>query len=407
MADFRCRLATASGEILERDYSAPDAPSLRRDLERQDLLVLSIESRSPLAGAVTGLLRRRRHIPVADFLVFNQEFTALVRAGLPIVESLSLLLERRKNPVFRAALVDVRDRVRNGESLSDAFAAQPALPPLYASTLASGERSGEIATVLTRYIKYVTIIQNVRRKVLAALIYPAVLVVIATIITLVLLTWVLPRFQDFFAGFGTDLPLITQVVLAASNALRTYWLLWIGALAGAVLLFAVWRRTPGGRRAVERFSYRIPLVGRIRQEFVVSRFTRTLSTLIAGGIPVVSCLEIIARAIGTPLYEAATQHVAGRIREGAGLASSLEETGLFPDLALEMVRVGESSGSLAEMLEFVADFIDQEIETRLQRLMALVEPALLVFMALIVATLLLAIYYPMLQVYSAGGGGGI
>jgi type IV pilus assembly protein PilC len=341
---------------------------------------------------------------MSDFLIFNQEFAALIRAGLPIVESISLLLERRKDPAFRSALDDVRNRVKSGESLSDAFAAQPVFPPLYASTLASGERSGEIATVLGRYVKYIQTIQSVRRKVVSALIYPAILTTMALCVTLVLLTYVLPKFEDFFLGFGAELPLITRVVLGASTGIRSYALIWIPSIAGSVLAFVLWRKTPAGRRTWERFVYRVPVFGRIVQEFVVTRFSRTLGTLVAGGIPLVTCLEIVSRSIGTPVYADATARVANKIREGGGLWNSLEESHLFPDLMVEMVKVGESSGSLAEMLEYVSDFTDQEIDNRLQRMIALVEPLLLVAMALVVGFLLLAIYYPLLQVYASSKG---
>ncbi len=403
MPDFRCRLATATGEIVERDYSALDAAALRRELERQDYLVLAVEPRSSMATALSGLLRRRKKVNQSEFLVFNQEFSALIRAGLPIVESLTLLLERRKNPVFKAALVDVRDRVKSGEALSDAFAAQDVFPQLYSSTLASGERSGEISTVLTRYVKYVTTIQAVRRKVVSALIYPAILITLAAAVVLILLTYVLPNFESFFKGFGAELPLITRVVMALSKGLRDYAVVWFGSAVAGAVLFTVWRRTPAGRKSFERFTYRIPVVGKIAQQFVVTRFARTLGTLVAGGIPLVSCLEIVGRSIGTPVYADAIGRVSGKIREGGGLWTSLEETHLFPDLMIEMIKVGESSGSLAEMCEYVADFTDQEIDIKLQRLIALIEPLLLVFMALIVGTLLFSIYYPLLQVYANSG----
>lgn len=404
MADFRCRLATATGEVLERDYSAADAGALRRDLERQDFLVLSVESRSTVAAAVSGMFRRRPRVPMREFLIFNQEFAALIKAGLPIVECLSLLLERRKNPVFRAALANVRDRVKAGESLSDAFAAHELFPPLYASNLASGERSGEIATVLARFVEYTQTVQGVKRKVVAALVYPAILLTLASFVTGVLLTYVLPKFEDFFRGFGAELPLITRVVMAISVGLRRYALLWVGIVVFGTLCFVIWKRTPAGRRGWERVTYRLPVVGPVAQQFVITRFARTLGTLVAGGIPLVSCLEIVARSIGTPLYTEAINGVAVKIREGAALWSSLDETRLVPDLMVEMVKVGESSGSLAQMLQYVADFTDQEIDTRLQRMVALIEPALLVTMALIVGSLLLSIYYPLLQAYARAQG---
>ncbi len=398
MPIFRCRLATTTGEIVDREFEAAEPTTLRRELERQEFLVLSIQKRSSLASAMGGLFQRRKSVKMSEFLFFNQEFVALIRAGLPIVECLSLLIERRKNPIFKAALEDVRNRVRTGEALSDAFAAQGIFPPLYSSTVASGERSGEIATVLQRYVTYSKTLLSVRKKVLAALTYPAILIALSVVLVIVLLTYVLPNFQDFFADFGTELPLITRAVLGASHLIRNWWFVWIAVLAGAAVLLAVWRRTPGGQRALEAVLYQLPVVGSIARKFVVTRFARTLGTLVSGGIPMVTALEIVSRAIGTPIYGHAIARVAGKIREGAALWSSLEETGLFPDMLLEMVKVGESSGTVAEMLDHVGNFTDEEIEHELQTLVSLVEPALLVGMAVVVGLLLFSIYYPLLQV---------
>ncbi|MDH3285970.1 MAG: type II secretion system F family protein [Acidobacteriota bacterium] len=400
MPDFRCRLAAPSGEIVSRDYTALDAADLRNELERQDFLVLEMQRRSAVLSAFSDLFRRRKKLNMNEFLYFNQEFAALVRAGLPIVECLGMLCERRKNPDFRAALENVRERVRSGDSLSDAFGAHAMFPPLYASTLASGERSGEIANVLTRYVSYMKIILNVRGKVRAALTYPAILVTMAIGLVILLLTYVLPKFEGLFHDFGAELPLVTRIVIGVSATLRGHWLL---VLAGVVTLVAgtmIWRRTPMGRRMIERAVYRLPIVGSIAHKFVVTRFARTLSTLIAGGIPLVNCLEIVSQAVGVGIFRDAISGVALKIREGAALWSATEETGLFPDILVEMVKVGESSGSLPEMLEHVADFTDQEIERDLQTMVSLIEPIVLVAMALIIGFLLLAIYYPLLMVYA-------
>lgn len=398
MPVFRCRLATTTGEIVDREFEAVEPSVLRRDLERQDFLVLSIQKRSSLLAAFSGLFERRRKVRMGEFLFFNQEFVALIRAGLPIVECLTLLTERRKNPVFKKALEDVRSRVRTGESLSDAFAAQGLFPPLYASTVASGERSGEIATVLQRYINYSKTLLSVRKKVLAALTYPAILIALSIVLVVVLLTYVLPNFQDFFTDFDTELPLITRAVMGLSHLIRDYWYLWVGIIVGGAVLLAVWRRTPFGQRALESFVYRLPVIGSIARKFVITRFTRTLGTLVSGGIPMVTALEIASRAIGTPIYGKAISTVAARIREGAALWSSLEDTDLFPDMLIEMVKVGESSGTVAEMLDHVGNFTDEEIEHELQTMVSLVEPALLVTMAVVVGLLLFSIYYPLLQV---------
>lgn len=401
MADFRCRLATPTGEIIERDYRAEDANALRRDLEKQDLLVLAIQKRSSVGAALSDLTRRRKRVSTEEFLFFNQELAALIKAGLPILEALGLLTERRKNPVFKAALVDVRERIRTGQSLSEAFAAQGLFPPLYSSSLASGERSGEIATVILRYVNYSRTLLTVRRKVIAALTYPLILAFVATGVVSILLIYVLPKFEDFFKGFGKELPWITKTLIGTSNLLRDQWYIWVLALIVSGVAFVVWKRTPNGQRGWEHVTYRIPLMGSLARKFVVTRYARTLSTLVSGGIPLVTCLDVVGRAIGTPLYADATKELTAKVREGAALWSSLEDTHLFPEMMIEMVKVGESSGTVADMLEHVADFTDQEIEHELQTLTSLVEPVMLVMMAVMVGTILFAIYYPLLQVYSS------
>lgn len=400
MPDFRCRLATPTGEIFERDFSAADATALRRELENSDYLVLSIQRRSAALAAAQDLMRRKQRVNMNDFIFFNQEFAALIRAGLPIVESLGMLIERRQEGPFRTALEDVRRRLKGGESLSEAFAAQEVTPSLYASTLASGERSGEIASVLQRYVHYAKTIAGVRRKIVAAVTYPAILVVLAIVIVAIVLIYVMPNFQDFFEQLGAELPAVTRFVIGMSDFMVNRYLLIIGALAAIVAGWMVWRRTPGGQRALERMLYRVPFVGPLARSFVITRLARTLSTLVAGGMPLVECLGMVARGMDRPMYRESLRNVTDKVREGAALWSALDEAKLYPDNMIEMVKVGESSGTVAEMLEHVADFIDEKIDHDLQRLVSLVEPIMLIVMAVLVGGMLLAIYYPMLVAYA-------
>ncbi len=400
MPDYRCRLGTPSGEIVERDYTASDPQTLRRELERQDFLVLGIQRRSAVLTAISDLFRRKKKVKVGDFLVFNQQFAALIRAGLPITEALGLLIERRANPVLKQVLEDVRDRVRTGESLSEAFGAQGAIPGLYASTLASGERSGEIDTVLRRYIHYAQTVSGVRRRVIGAMVYPAILLTLLCGIIVVLLVYVLPAFQGFFQEIGSDMPWITRMVIAASDLLRGHWLAIVSGIITTVVAVTVWKRTPAGARLLEGMLYRTPVAGSIARRLVMARFSRTLATLVAGGIPLVTCLEIVGRAVETPIYRDAIETITFRVREGAALWASMEESGLFPEMMVEMVKVGESSGALAEMLEHVAEFNDEEISVQIQRAESLVEPLMLVAMAVVVGVMLLAIYYPLLSAYA-------
>ena len=403
MPEFLARLGTADGNILERSFTSDSEKSLRAELAGQ-YLVLGVRRKQAVTALVPGM-GPRRGIKMKEFLLFNQELASLLKAGLPIVASLDILTERRKNPVFRQALLDVRDQVRGGLSLSEAFAMQGELfPRIFCSTLASGERSGEIAAVLGRYISYQKTLLTTRRKVVGALIYPAALLLVSIAVIAILVVFVVPKFQDFYADMGSDLPLITRVLIGLSAAVITYWPLLLAAIVGGIIGFRAWARTTAGRLAIDGLKMRIPVIGPILKTFSASRFVRTLGTLLAGGIPVVAALSIAARAVGNQVFERALLDVERKVREGGSLWQALEETHLFSDIAIEMAKVGESTGALSEMLVNVADFYDEETDNRIATLMALMEPAMLIGMGIIVALMLLAMYMPLLQAYAQTGG---
>lgn len=400
MPEFIAKVGTSDGTVMERTFTAESEKALQADLEGRDYLVFGIRRKSGLLSLLPDF-GRRRTVKMKEFLLFNQELAALIRAGLPIIASLDILLERRKNPVFSKALADVRDRVRGGAALSEAFDAQGEMfPKIYSSTLASGERSGEVATVLQRFITYQKTMMNLKRKVISALIYPAFLLVLSCGVIFVLILYVIPKFTEFYADFGSDLPLITRLLVSVSTLLTTNLPYMLVALAAGALGSRAWARTEGGRMALDRVKVRVPLVGGIWQRFAVSRFMRTLGTLIAGGIPVVTALGISARAVGNRDFEARLLDVERKVREGESLWESLEETGLFNDIAIEMTKVGESTGSLHEMLANVADFYDEETETLLGTIIALLEPVMLIGMGIVVGGMLLAIYLPLLRSYA-------
>jgi type IV pilus assembly protein PilC len=402
MPEFFCRVATPAGEIFERNYVAADEPALRRDLEKQELMILNVRRHNPMMQEFAKTFRLKGSVSVRDFLLFNQELSALVRAGLPIMTSLDILLERRKNPTFKQALLDIRDRVRSGESLSEAFEAQGDLfPSLYAASLASGERSGEMASVLARYISYTQKVLTIQRKVISALIYPLILLVLATALIALMVFFIIPKFASFLEEMGAELPLITQALFAGANFCKDHWQIIVGALVLTVAGLLWWRRTEHGRVALDRFKLNLPLVGRVMRNYAQNRFTRTLGTLQAGGIPLVTSLDLAARAVGSALFERELLKVTGKVREGQALWESLEQTELLSDITIQMVKVGESTGSLVEMLQNASDFTDEEIDTQLTRLISMIEPLMLVFMAVVVATMLLSVYLPMIRAYGS------
>ena len=398
--EFRCRLGTPGGGILEAVYAAENEALLRRDLEEQGLVVLSLRPAGLLGGLAPALAPRRR-IRRRGFLEFNQELATLVRAGMPLVQSLDLLRRGLADPVFKPVLDAVSERVKAGAQLSEAFAEHGDLVPrIYIASLMAGERSGSLETVLRRYIAYERLIGTVRRKTISALMYPAILVGLALVVVGIIVLKLVPAFGDFYAGFGAELPVVTRGILRVSNALQESLLVLV--LGGAALGVAIagWLRRPGQRLRLDRALLRLPGVGGIARKFAVTQMARTLATLLGGGIPLVQALEVAAGSVGNRYVSQELAIGAQRVREGQSLSSTMRERGVFPDVAVKMTEVGESTGALQDMLNSVADFYDEDLETTLDRFVTVIEPLLLIVLGIVIASLLLALYLPLLQLSS-------
>lgn len=394
---FVCRYGTPDGRILTQVQQGADAGSVRRELERQGFHIFEVRQRGvpfqlklPFAGG------GRKRMPLDEFLAFNQELAALLRAGLPLLQSLELMLERMEETQFADVLSDIRDRVKSGEELSDAFAHYGDLfPPLYPSTLKAGERSGELEQVIRRFIRYLRLVIDARKRVVSALVYPTVLILLSFAMLAVLAIYVVPSFSKFYRDLDAELPAITQVTLAVSFWLRDqfFWIM-VFLIAGFFALKS-WSRTPSGRRFLDRLRLKIPLVGEIFHQFALSEFCRSLSTLVAGGIPLVSGLETATTAVSNAYIGEEIRPSVDEVRQGQAFYDALDRTGVFPKLAIDMIKVGEATGSLDVMLSSVSDYFDERVETRVQRLLTLVEPIMLIVMGVIVALLLISIYLPM------------
>ncbi len=398
--EFRCRLASPTGEIVEGLYTSENETRLRHELEEKGLYVLSLHQR----GAIGGLslrLPRRSSVPTREFLVFNQELATLLKAGMPLVQSLDLLKRRVDSPTFRGVLNDVHDRVRGGAALSEAFGAHAGLlPSVYTASLLAGERSGNLDQVLRRFVEYTKIIETVKRKTVSALIYPAILITLAIVLVSIIVLRVVPAFTDFYASFDAELPPLTRGIVFVSSVVRQQYLLILVVLAAAVGTFVVWFRQAGQMARLDRLILRVPVVGEIAGKFATSQMSRTLATLLGGGLPLVNALEIAARSVGNQHIAAELDVVTTRVREGQSFAAALEARRVFPDVAVRMAEVGESTGALQDMLNTVADFYDEEISTQMERFVTLVEPVLLVIMGVVIAGLLLALYLPLFQLSS-------
>ena len=398
--EFRCRLASPNGQVIEGVYSADSESRLRHELEEKGLFVLSLRPKGAIGGFSFQLPQSQR-IAEQQFLVFNQELATLLKAGMPLVQSLDLLKRRVESPVFRAVLDDVHDKVRSGSALSDAFGAHShRFPRVYTASLLAGERSGNLDAVLRRYVEYAKIISTVKRKTRSALAYPAILIVLSLALVSVIVLKVVPAFADFYASFGAELPLVTRVILAISAFLRSQFLLVAVVLVVGVVSFVVWVKQPGQQARFDRLMLRIPFVGPIAAKFATSQMARTLATLLGGGLPLVNALEIVAKSVGNQYMAAQLGIVNARVKEGESFAAALEARHVFPEVAVKMAEVGESTGALQDMLNTVADFYDEEISTNLERFVTLVEPTLLVVMGIVIAGLLLALYMPLFQLSS-------
>jgi type IV pilus assembly protein PilC len=371
--------------------------ALRRELETEGFHVFS------LAGARSRfrlpLFSRSEKVSGQDFLLFNTQLKTLLHAGMPLAQSLELLKEQQSSPHFRALLDKIHQQVTTGVALSDAFLALgDTFPRLYANSLRAGERTGELEQVIGRFVEYQRLVEAVRRKIVGALTYPAVLIVLAAGLVVILMTYVIPSFSQFYLQFATELPLPTRVVIGSAEFISNNLIaIVIGSLV-AWYAFRVWRTSPSGRLITDRWKLRLPLIGRLTHLFALSQFSRSLAILLGGGTPMVPALETASTSISNAYISELFLGCVQEVQEGRPLSDALLDTGHLPDMALAMIRVGESTGALPEMLGHTSDFFDESIEFTLNRVVTLIEPLILVFMGLIVAGLLLAVYYPLLTI---------
>ena len=404
MAEYLIKVADERGHVREQTEHGISVAEVRERFSQQGLLVYSVKPKGLLSAPAT----RRKRVKLEQFVVFNQQFVTLIRAGLPIPHSLDLLARRQKNKFLRSIVENVRERVRTGELLSEAFrnAAPGAISQIYTTTLMAGEKSGNLEEVLNRYITFQRLTLAFRKKLLASLIYPALLVTMISIMFTFLISFVVPKFQELYAQVGSErLPAITIFVLSFGTTVQHYILLI--AVAVATVAFALWRwsKTTSGSEKIDAFRMSLPIFGEVWLKYQVAVFARMMSTLLMGGLPLVQALETAGISMDSPqLSKAVLKSVQG-VREGRPLSKTLEETGIVPDLAAEMIEVGESTGALPAMLNSVAEFYEEDVQTALQAALALIEPVILIVMGVVVATILISLYLPVFNLGAAATGG--
>jgi len=404
MGEFVCRVADANGRVYSQVEAAGTQAEARQKLADRGLYVYSVEGRG---GLLSGFLQQRttRQVGGSDFLILNQQFNTLIKAGLPILRALDLLTERAASPRLRPIIGQIRDRVREGKSLSEAVTEAGVFSKVYSTAILAGEKSGNLSGVLDYYIAYQKVSTGVRKKILATLVYPALLVTVAILVVTYLVTVVVPKFALLYRDMNVELPTATRMLIALTVDYRFGILGLIAGLAVVALGIFFWSRSEEGGRAFDRLKFRLPMIGDTAKKYQVAQFCRTLATLLTGGTPLVAGLQTAGEAIDSPLLRGSVTQATQMVREGDSLNAALASTQVMPELALDMIEVGESSGALAPMLTSVAEFYEEEVNIRLSAMVALIEPAILIFMAILVAFILISLYLPIFSFSISGAQG--
>jgi type IV pilus assembly protein PilC len=393
VAEFLLRYADPRGQMHESVTEAATERDARERLAQQGFLVYSVRAKDlgTRLGADTG---RKKTVNTEKFLIFNQQFVTLVRAGLPILKSLDLLADRLTDEKLGRHIKAVRDEVKTGTVLSDAFAKQNVFPAIYVTSVLAGEKSGSLIEVLDRYLTYQRLTLAVRKKLMASLAYPTILIILVIVLMVFLITYVVPNFAALYSSMGAKLPMATNVLIAIGTTARNYVLLGILAALGAAAALYFWSRRDESQETIDRIIMKIPFIGDIWTKYQVAQLGRVLGTLLVGGIPLVQALETTGRSLGTKLLKKALDRTSVLVREGKTLSSSIASTGIMPMLAIDMMEVGESTGALPQMLASVAEFYEEDVSTRMTTLLSLIEPAIMIFMGIFVAFVLVALYLP-------------
>lgn len=395
MAEWTLKYADARGEIHQMVAEAGSERELRDRYTQQGFLVYSVKPRSELAGLTSGLRpTTKKKLDMEKFLIFNQQFVTLIRAGLPILQALDLLADRLTDAKLTVLIGSVRQEVRNGALLSDAFGRQPSIPAIYVTTILAGERSGSLAEVLERFIAYQKLALSVRKKLLVSLMYPALLIFLVICLVIFLITYVVPNFAQLYSSMQAQLPKPTLILIAIGTTARNYVLMGFVGLIAAIVAVRGWLRTKTGKEAFDRVLLKTPLVGEVWLKYQVAQFARVLSTLLIGGIPLMQALDTASESLGTEVLKRVLDNAAKMVREGQSLSGSLRSVGIFPSLSIDMIEVGESTGALPAMLGSVAEFYEEDVATQATAALSLIEPVIMIIMGVFVAFVLISLYLP-------------
>lgn len=399
---YNCKIGAADGTILHREYEAMDDVSLRKNLEDQGFYVFSVKKK-PLQFLFDKGFKRQR-IDNRALLSFNQEMLVLVKAGMPIMQVLDAILEKHDVGYFSDVLKQVREDVKGGSSLSSAMERhQTAFPHLYIASIKAGERTGDLPHTIRRYIQYLKKVDTIRKKVVAALFYPTILVLFALVAIALLLLYVVPTFAQVYSDAGSELPLPTRILIETTTFMKNMLPLFILVGVASIWAFRSWKGTESGRYAVDRFKLTVPFAGDVFTKYSVSGFTRTLSTVLGSGIPIVESLKMSIGTLNNRYMEKRLYEVVRYIEEGGKLSVGLEKISIMPPLALRMLGVGETTGALEDMLVDIADYLEDELEEQMQKVTTAIEPAIMIVMGVVIGAIIIAMYLPVFKIAGTVG----
>jgi type IV pilus assembly protein PilC len=398
MSVFAYRGRTAAG-VVTGELEADDRMGAVAQLRSKSIVATAVEERKPRAGALAGLRRRPGKAKDKHLAIYTRQFSTMIDAGLPIVQCLTILSEQSESKVLRGVTAAIARDVEGGSTLAEAFRKYPrTFDDLYTNMLQVGEAAGVLDTVLQRLSTYIEKASSLKRKVKSAMVYPLTIISVAILVIIFMMTFVIPTFAQMFAGLGAELPLPTRIALWMSNFTRRYVLLILAGLVAFVFGLRAYYRTEGGSMLIDRFMLKVPVAGALVRKVAVARFTRTLGTLIAAGVPILEGLRITARSAGNRVVETAVMEARNAVTAGRSLSEPLRSAPVFPPMVVHMISVGESTGAVDQMLSKVADFYDDEVDTAVGTLMSLLEPVMIVILGVIIGGLVVAMYLPIFRI---------
>lgn len=408
MAVYVYKAKTPQGGVTTGSVEADNEKMVVAKLRAQQLTIMSItpeKKKGDISFSMPKFFKKKVKVSVKDLAIFSRQFSTMINAGVPVLQSLNIIIDQLENPGFKDVVKKIKEDVNQGSTLSDAIAKFPnVFSTLYINMIKAGEAGGLLDTILQRLSSYLEQADSLKRKVKSAMTYPIVVSSIATAVVIFLLAFVIPTFKDVFSSMGGKLPLPTQILVTVSETVRRYIFFLVGGVTAFIITFMRLIKTTKGQKIWHRVQLKLPMFGMLLKKVAVSKFTRTLGTLVKSGVPIVQALEIVAKTSGNTVVEEAIVNAKNSIKEGESITNPIRECGIFPPMVVQMISVGEETGAMDEMLIRVADFYDDEVETAIEGLTSMIEPLLMVFMGVTIGAIVVAMFMPMFEMGGLVGG---